>query len=331
MASATQAGAAVESFGARLKRERERQGIKLEDVAVSTKIGTRMLQALEEEHFSQLPGGIFNKGFVRAYARHLGLDENQAIADYMTAAGALPPPKEPEAVVAAIAAQSEESRHEKESARGNGLPWGKFAILLLLVAFGVALWGSHSREFRKPRRPAGGQGVHPASLPAPPDNSAAAVQTAAQDAPENVAHDAAQGIVQNAAQSSVQSLLQNSSPKEEPATDATAVASPQPAVATEPERQPDNQPAAPSAAPGAFVVLIKAREDSWVTITADGKQIMSATLPAQGEKSVEAQQEIVVRAGNASGLDFWFNGGQLPVQGHPNKVKTLTFNPGGLQ
>ncbi len=154
MASSTQLGAKVESFGARLKRERERQGILLEDVAISTKIGTRMLQALEEEHFDQLPGGIFNKGFVRAYAHHLGLDEDKAVADYMAAAGALPPPKEPEAVVAAIAAQSEEARHEKKSARGDGLPWGKLAILLLLLAFGVALWGSHSQEFRKPLRPA---------------------------------------------------------------------------------------------------------------------------------------------------------------------------------
>ena len=44
-----------------------------------------MLRALEEEKFDQLPGGIFNKGFVRAYARHVGLDEDQAIADYMAA------------------------------------------------------------------------------------------------------------------------------------------------------------------------------------------------------------------------------------------------------
>src|SRR6266568_8901882 len=85
-------GEPVESFGARLKREREKKGITLDDISLSTKIGTRLLHALEDEHFDQLPGGIFNKGFVRAYARHLGMDEDQAIADYLEASGQAPPP-----------------------------------------------------------------------------------------------------------------------------------------------------------------------------------------------------------------------------------------------
>src|ERR1700688_1607365 len=79
------------SFGAKLKLEREKRKITLEQISVSTKIGTRMLQALEEDNFNQLPGGIFNRGFVRAYSRFLGLDEDQTIADYMQASGdALP-------------------------------------------------------------------------------------------------------------------------------------------------------------------------------------------------------------------------------------------------
>ena len=60
------------SFGEKLRREREKRSITLDQISESTKIGTRMLQALEDDRFSQLPGGIFNKGFVRAYARHLG-------------------------------------------------------------------------------------------------------------------------------------------------------------------------------------------------------------------------------------------------------------------
>src|SRR4029077_4400520 len=44
-----------------------------------------MLRALEDEHFDPLPGGIFNKGFVRAYARQVGLDEEETVADYLAA------------------------------------------------------------------------------------------------------------------------------------------------------------------------------------------------------------------------------------------------------
>src|SRR5256885_17079387 len=86
-ASAESLRADATAFGERLKRERELRSITLDEIANSTKIGTRMLHALEDEEFSKLPGGIFNKGFVRAYARYLGLDEEQAVVDYLAAEG----------------------------------------------------------------------------------------------------------------------------------------------------------------------------------------------------------------------------------------------------
>ncbi len=75
------------TFGQRIKREREMRGVSLDEIAQATKIGTRSLRALEDEDFDRLPGGIFNKGFVRAYARFLGMDEEQAVADYLVASG----------------------------------------------------------------------------------------------------------------------------------------------------------------------------------------------------------------------------------------------------
>jgi cytoskeletal protein RodZ len=75
----------LEAFGEKLRRQREQRGITLEAISSSTKISTRMLRALEEEHFDQLPGGVFNKGFIRAYARQVGLDEEEAISDYLAA------------------------------------------------------------------------------------------------------------------------------------------------------------------------------------------------------------------------------------------------------
>src|SRR5256885_8812831 len=72
----------VSSFGDKLRREREMRGVTLEEIAESTKIGTRSLRAIEQEEFEKLPGGIFNKGFVRAYSRFLGLDEEQTVADF---------------------------------------------------------------------------------------------------------------------------------------------------------------------------------------------------------------------------------------------------------
>lgn len=70
-------------FGDKFRKTREKKGISLDDVSHVTKIGTRMLQAIEEENFDRLPGGVFNRGFIRAYAKHLGLNEEDAIASYL--------------------------------------------------------------------------------------------------------------------------------------------------------------------------------------------------------------------------------------------------------
>ena len=67
--------------------------------------------------------------------------------------------------------------------------------------------------------------------------------------------------------------------------------------------------------PGAFLVQIKAREDSWVAISADGKEIMQDTLRASAEKSVGARNQIVIKTGNVGALDISFNGKKLAIAG----------------
>ena len=86
-------GSAMGAFGDRLRREREMRGITLDEITESTKISRRHLEALETEHFDQLPGGVFNKGFVRAYARFLGIDEDRAVAEYSAASNEQPEPE----------------------------------------------------------------------------------------------------------------------------------------------------------------------------------------------------------------------------------------------
>ncbi len=70
------------SFGENLRREREMRNVTLEEMSDATKIRLSALEALEAEDFSKLPGGIFNRSFVRTYARFLGLDEEKILAEY---------------------------------------------------------------------------------------------------------------------------------------------------------------------------------------------------------------------------------------------------------
>jgi cytoskeleton protein RodZ len=72
-------------FGERLKRERELRGVSLADIEGATRIKLKYLEALEAENWAGLPGGIFNRGFIRTVARYLGMDEDAILAEYSIA------------------------------------------------------------------------------------------------------------------------------------------------------------------------------------------------------------------------------------------------------
>ena len=70
-------------FGERMKRLREERGIALRDIAETTKISVSALEALERNDISRLPGGIFSRGFVRAYAEQIGADPEKAVREFI--------------------------------------------------------------------------------------------------------------------------------------------------------------------------------------------------------------------------------------------------------
>jgi cytoskeleton protein RodZ len=301
----------VESLGARLKREREQRKITLEEISLSTKIGTRFLLAIEEEQFDQLPGGIFNKGFVKAYARSVGVDEAEAVAEYELAVAPAMPENQSAAGVTGAPAPSipfpEFPLHVEDTSEDRlGIPWEWFAAALLIVAFCFALWGFHSRN-RAFKHVLPARVAEPAGSP-PAEAHVVAQTTAAETAPS----------------------------VDPPSGSAESTSAPAPAVppvsasgSGNASPRPQDSAGSPSSTPGTFLVQIKAREDSWVAISADGREIMQATLNASAEKSIGARDQVVIKTGNAGALDISFNGKKLPVQGAPNEVKTLTFDPSG--
>jgi cytoskeletal protein RodZ len=164
------------SFGKKLKREREMRGIALQEIARHTKISTRMLEAIEEDRFDLLPGGIFSRAFVLHYARYLGLNEEQAGAEFDLAVGT------PGAVsIEAVAAQRESLA--RQVAAGEGLARRR---LLLIAGLSAALVLSvvALRELWQPwlplhRAPAV---APPPRLPAPPSPRALGASPAATGA-----------------------------------------------------------------------------------------------------------------------------------------------------
>jgi cytoskeletal protein RodZ len=75
------------TFGERLKRERELREVSFDEVSKATRIAPRFLEALENEQWDKLPGGVFGRGFVRSIARYLGLSEENLLSEYDLARG----------------------------------------------------------------------------------------------------------------------------------------------------------------------------------------------------------------------------------------------------
>ena len=158
------------SFGERLQREREMRGITLDEIATATKISARSLRALEEEDFSKLPGGIFNKGFVRAYAHYLGIDEEEAVADFVAVHGEAeqPLPNPPE------------KEEEPGRRKSGGAQWVAIVVLLAVVG-SFAAW--RTGKLKLPGRRARPANTASQVPPTPAPQTSAAVPATASVPP----------------------------------------------------------------------------------------------------------------------------------------------------
>src|SRR5215203_3338442 len=70
------------TLGEKLRQAREERGISVSEVAEQTRISPHYLDSIENDDYRTLPGGIFNKGFVKSYAKYVGIDEQEALQDY---------------------------------------------------------------------------------------------------------------------------------------------------------------------------------------------------------------------------------------------------------
>jgi cytoskeleton protein RodZ len=279
----------VASFGERLKLEREKRGMTLEDVSGATKISTRNLKALEQEKFDQLPGGIFNRGFVRAYAKHLGLDEEQVVADYVEAAGESTPSRDQLEGPSDLTAQAEE-----QPRLSSQVPWTALAGLLVLGTLLLAAWVHYSHR----QSPQNGSGAAESTVerPSVPDSGA------------------------------VNNPPANASPAALPETPK-----PETAKAEHANPAPVRGVSRATGAKAAIAISLRAKDEVWVSVTADEKPPAEATLHQGQGMTVHAANRLMLRIGNVTALEVSFNGQRVPVEGTTGQVKTLTFTPSGLQ
>ncbi len=116
----------IGSFGTWLRRQREGRGIDLQEIAEESKISLVNLRAFEEDRFEVLPAPVFAKGFLRQYARYVGLDPEEVVNFY---------------VAACRNAEGEEEPVEPPPETRNGSSWKLGGVALLLTAlFALTIW-----------------------------------------------------------------------------------------------------------------------------------------------------------------------------------------------
>jgi len=124
------------TLGEKLRQAREERGISINEVAEQTRISAQYLQAIENDDYKPLPGGIFNKGFLKSYARYVGYNEQDALHEYSQ-------------LVAAGAEKSQEEEFKSyrpevltdERAQASPLPTIIFAGVILTLMTLVILYG----------------------------------------------------------------------------------------------------------------------------------------------------------------------------------------------
>jgi cytoskeletal protein RodZ len=252
-----QAHSELATFGEELKREREIRGISLKEIADDTKISKRFLEALERNDHRTLPAPVFTRGFVRQYARYLGLNAEDMVNRYNYAAAGddrieksahldrLVQPPTPEVPVR----------------KGIPPPYARvdrnvYITIAIVIALALVGWWAYRIKQQRTGEQAEARPVVVASSSA-------------------------------------------------------ATATPQPAP----------PPAQPTSNADILRLTLDVNDDSWITLEADGKTVISDELKAGERHTYEAKDRFRFKTiGNAGGVVVTLNDVRVPALGRERQV-----------
>jgi cytoskeleton protein RodZ len=336
-------------FGQNLRREREARGVALEDISRATKISVRLLQAIEDEEFERLPGGIFNVNFVRQYARQLGLDDERIVSEFRRLTA---PPVETETPRSSLPPEWIARAAEQRAREREPRVWMAATVVVAAIAIGGAaylIWSGRrapalerlsppAASAPTPAAPAGiPEPTRPEGLPADsaqslssrpstPEEHAPAVERPASAAPQNPASPTAAAI---------QSRKPAPAAGAAPIHEQTASSPTQPAAlssgVTPAADVSSETPAETVWAEAPVRVEIQATSIVWVGASADGQPRFQTTLRAQQTRRIAAQSSVRLRVGDAGALMVTLNGQPQPPIGPKGQVRTVILTAQGMR
>ena len=331
-------------IGAKLQEARKRRGISLRQVADSTKISVSILQALERNDISRIPGGVLGRGFVRSFATAVILDPEATVAEFVAQ---FPLGSVTDGYPAAERVDENDVPDTRLSEVSSKIRRWETSTLLRLAAVGVlpaalvVYFGTTKRwpQWRaKQSRPATAQADLADTfvrLDVAGENAVRAagsgeisVQTQRSDepsarsaatdlpAPVNVLADSAAAPAVPAGGDSTP-VAASSAPTVDFAPDSSRANAESSADANRGEK-----PDAGALVGDRLAVVVSVTSPSWVIATVDGKKTVNRLLQVGEQETLEARRDLVLTAGDAGAIVMTLNGALAKSLGRPGETIT---------
>ena len=276
----------METLGGFFQHARKRQGLSLDQIASQTRIQQQPLQALEEEDFASLPAKVFTKGFVRSYARSLGLDEEEALQLFLTSSSSF------------YERTQQEQQHVQiklEAAHRSRFNWNLVLILFLVIGGALFYLLPEQQEQLPP--------ANESEVPLPIES----LQETKPSSAEPPASVSPMAPVDSVSPPSPPSVI-----APPPPTPESKAIPPSLAVSPVPEN---------ALGPGGPLVLeIEATQLTWVVVQSDDQTPHEALLQPGQLITWKAKKQFRLTLGNAAGVVIRLNGESQGPFGKPGQV-----------
>ncbi len=328
----------VGELGNHLREARENRGLTLEQVEDATRIRRAFLEALEAEQFDKLPPDVCARGFLRNYARFLGLDPDPLLKAYRS--------PQSRTTLRLPAVLDEPLRNSAVRNIWTALFWG----LVVVVILGLGLWYGYNEFYLGT---AWGPRPTPSVIPVEtlPLETATVAVVAAENQPTATSMPVATVDSSQATATTQPSATGSPMASQTSTRGGTATATRSAGLSSSPTRTPTaSTPAArtptvtagiaatPSSGPtratppleDGIPVVLHVSDKTYVNVLVDGTKVMEAILEQGDDQAWAFKRTFSIRVGNAGGAQITLNGVDLPPLGKAGQVITVEYSADNL-
>lgn len=300
----------MESVGEFFRQVRETKGLTVDEVASKTRIRSDFVKALEDGNFAKLPDQVFARGFVRSYARSLGLDEEDAIHRFVQSAGAFYEKQDERERLKVRQVEEERKRQANRKAVAVAIGIAVLTLIFLLSREQSSVLRRGTSELTSNKRSAQttketvepGARQDPEPAPVPAKSSEAAPPAAPKAAAEVHASEPAGARASAGAAKPDADLVSTASPGADGPLGGISI------------------DGVGAASDGQLSLDLEANELSWVVVQVDSGSPQEALLRPGEKAHWKGQDQFVLTLGNAGGVKAELNGKPLKPFGQSGKV-----------